>query len=239
MAKYWPAFFLPLTLGLLLLAFTKINHLFVKRNEGFSLHHIYSSLQERPEWNIAIEQDIKKVIPLLDQKFYYLKRGHQTYAFISADQKYVLKFYRFPSHMRKFSWATSPLSYFFGSSREETTRYNWRKLEDSFSSYKLAREELAEESGLLYVHLNPTKTLQQKVQLIDRLGKQYEIDLDRTHCILQRKGNLLFPLLEKFKYQNDRIGIQKVTSGLIQLIAKRIKKGIEDKDEVLHKNYGW
>jgi hypothetical protein len=176
---------------------------------------------------------------LLSQPFTYLDKGHQSVVFLSQDQKVVLKFYRFPSHLRCFNALNRPLSYRFSARRQKIKAYNLQKLKMSFESYRLCYDLLKEESGLLWLHLNKTNSLKKKIALIDRIGGRYEVDIDRTYCLLQKKADLIFPLLDALLQKKQKTEAKKVIQEILHLLVKSSQKGLLDKDAILDKNYGW
>ncbi len=212
-----------------LAALVILDHEFLKGNKKFSIRNIYSHLPFKEKWEVngAISEGI------LDQPYFYLARGHQSYAFVSQDNRYVLKFYRFPSHLRSFGWMSHP---FGGRKRRKIVDYNLQKLEISFQSYKLAFEQLQEACGLLYVHLNQTSNLKKRVHLVDHLGASYRVNLDQVPFLVQKKVSSFYPTLENLIRQGKG---KMAVANFFQLIDESCKKGISDKDPALEKNYGW
>lgn len=150
-------------------------------------------------------------INLFDQNYSYLASGAQVYAFASDDGKYVIKFFRM---------------------EEEE-----QNLPAIFNAYKLAYDELREESGLVYIHLNKTNCLQKKLCVIDRLGRTHVIDLDKTEFIVQEKAELIFTRLSKLL--GDKEATQKSVDAVLGLVQRRIEKGFADQDKAVSHNYGF
>lgn len=206
-----------------------LDHKFLKGNKNFSICNIYSQLPFKKSWEV----DAPLVEGVVDQPFFYLGRGHQTYAFVSQDNRYVIKFYHFPSHMRPFGWLNHP---FGGKRRKKVVDYNFQKLEDSFRSYKIAFDKLRESCGLLYLHLNQTSNLKKRVHLVDHLGSSYHINLDQVSFLLQKKVSPFFPTLERLIQSGKG---NTAIANFFELIEEHARKGISDKDPILEKNYGW
>ncbi|MGE5196465.1 MAG: hypothetical protein ACM3JI_03950 [Anaerolineae bacterium] len=220
----------------------KVDRFFWKHNDGFSIRMMMADLPYDEKWQTcAIPLKEKSFIEtLFKQPFHYLNKGHQTYVFESQDGQYVLKFYRFPSHLRPFSWLNHPFSYRFSEKRRKIKAYNLEKLSSSFHSYQLAFEKLRQESGLLFVHLNlKTNHFKQSLTLVDRLKQSYIVDPNDYIFILQKKASLLFPTLKKGLEEKDDRLIQSIVSGLFELIEASYKKEIVNLDPILEKNYGW
>ena len=184
-------------------------------------NHSFSPLQIDPE--------IKKV---LSQKFTYLGRGRQCFAFESEDKKTVLKFprtdiYRLPFYIRALA------------SQDEQQKMldekNGRKA-FIYDSFGLAQNELQEITGVLYTHLAPTEDTGDKLELIDSLGIKHLLPLNSSIFLIQEKHPLWTASfnLAKNKQEKDRI-----LNALIDAIVKRAKKGILNRDRSFLKNYGF
>jgi hypothetical protein len=217
------------------LSLIKLDRFFLKKNHGFCLHFIHGPLSHQSKWETAT------TVPehILNQKFFYLGKGSQTYVFESEDQKHVLKFYKFPSHMRRVGWLKHPFSYRLGEKRRKIKAHNEKKFQLSYDSYALAHKELLEETGVVYTHLNPSHFLHRNVMLVDKLGTPYKLGLDQCGFILQKKATSLFPFLTALLEKNDTMLGKKVVDSVIQLICTRCQKGIRDLDNMDHNNYGW
>lgn len=205
----------------------------LKANHGFCLHVIEAPIPSFPNPSLSFPQE------LFNQPFHYLGKGAQSFVFESEDKKTVLKFYRFPSHLRRFPWTHHPFGYLFSTSRKNIKEHNLKRLELSFHSFFLAADPLVDETGVLYVHLQPTTTLEQKVHLIDKLGYHYEIPLDPIAFVVQKRGESFLPRFKKeLKAGNQEICKQMLNS-LIHVIGQRSKHHITDLDNMDNDNYGW
>ena len=206
-----------------------------KANHGFSLHVIEAPIPSLPDLNpsLAFPRDV------FSHPFHYLGRGAQSFVFESQDQKTVLKFYRFPSHLRRFPWTHHPFGYLFSPTRKNIKEYNLRRLELSFHSFFLAATSLTQQTGVLYAHLQPTTDLHQKVHLIDNLGVQYELPLDTIAFIVQQRGVSFITHFKEQLAQNKLDICKKMLKGVIELIQNRCNLGITDLDNMDNDNYGW
>lgn len=227
-----------LTCGFIISGLYQIDRYFLKLNDGFCIRSLFGTLpadfQKQP-----LEPPPAIFKTIVDQPYTYLAKGHQSYVFMSQDQKYVIKFYRFPSHLRRFPFLNHPLSSHFSKKRQQIMAYNLEKLALSFNSYQIAYKKLSEETGTLWVHLQPTKDLQQLITLIDRTGCRYTLPLDSLFFVVQKKMELFFPALENLIEQGGLDASKQMIDSLIDLIMSRCEKGIQDTDPVLEKNYGW
>ncbi len=188
-----------------------------KETDGFAVCKICSDLIPRKEWEVSSSSDLEKegIRGILGQEYRYLAKGAQSYVFVSADGKYVLKFFRH-SHLR-----------------------DPEKLNKDFTSYKIAFEQMKEETGLVFLHLNKTNDLKQKVTIYDKLGIIHELDLDTMEFMLQKKATLIFTALtgwmENGEVDRAKLGI----TSLFKLLQLRCAKGIFDKDPDLKTNFGF
>lgn len=217
------------------LCLIRLDRLFLKRNHGFCLHYIEGKIPSNPAWNTTtpFPEDI------LSQRFHYLGKGSQTYVFESEDKKHVIKFYKFPSHMRKISWLKHPLAYRYEPKRLQIKDYNQKRIELSYNSFFLAHSQLQEETSVIYAHLSPTDHFHKKIILVDHLKAEYELPLGPMGFIVQKKAELLFPTLESIISKRDWQKGEKVVRSIIDVIISRCKKGITDLDSMIHNNYGW
>src|SRR5690242_11820477 len=126
-------------MGLLFIAtIANFDRFFFKRNNSFCLHFLYSSLPANPDWDLPMptSEETLHLDKILDQKFHYFAKGSRCFAFISDDQKYVIKFHRYPSHMRIFPHLTHFFSYRFNERRKKIREYNLKRIRVNFESYK-------------------------------------------------------------------------------------------------------
>ncbi len=164
----------------------------------------------------------------MDQPFSYLARGQQAYAFVSQDQKYVIKFLRLPKYRPSF-WA----SLFYGFEEREIHKKNglWQRCKESI---QLAENRLKEESALIYAHLEVTTDMQKSLDLIGPLGLRRKIDLDSFAFVIQKRARLIGPYL----LSQDEEGRKKILSSFVETISYRAHKNIRNKNRNGMKNLG-
>ncbi len=208
---------------------------FFKESHGFSLHVIESphlTLKD-PSPSLSFPQE------LFAQPFHYLAKGAQSFVFESQDKTTVIKFYRFPSHLRRFPWAHHPLGYLLSASRQTIKEHNVERLELSFHSFFLAEKHLERETAVLYVHNLPTKTLHQKVHLVDRLGFHYHLPLDPLAFVVQKRGVPFLPRFKELLSSGNVAECKEMLTSLIDVIQRRCALKITDLDNMDNDNYGW
>ncbi len=190
---------------------------------GFSIYKITLSLPPGPD---------KTPSGVLAQKFHFFAQGGQCFAFVSDDNKYVLKLLYAPfapDFLLKL-----PLPDFVRQKILKRAEFRAKKWRRDSQSYVLAHEELFEDSGLLAVHLGTSKNPALKTTIIDKLGIQHSLDLNKHAFILQKKAELLFPYIKKHNFEEAKLLLKE----LVDLLKSRMHKGIHDHDACLHKNIG-
>jgi hypothetical protein len=152
-----------ISLGLSLSILVGTIYLLNRNPPTFSLDKICSTFEPSRKWSIGElpEADSNQVCRILCQDFNYLGSGEECIAFLSSDGKYVLKFFRTrnltPKTWLKFIPLPGLEQYKFKKIDKRMIRHR-----ELFTSYKLAYEDLKEETGLIYIHLNKTKNLHAK-----------------------------------------------------------------------------
>ena len=217
------------------LALVAIERFCYVQTAGFRLGKIHSDFvyEGAP---IATEEKQE----VLAQPFRFLGSGVQCYAFLSQDGTTVLKVFK---HYHNFPiegfLKEVPLPPLFQRWRAHILERRKTRLESIFASCELAYSEWRKESGLLFIHLHPTKTLKQKLTLIDKLGIAHKIDLDQTAFILQKRVEMFSEKMERLRQNNDSEKIKECLASLVSLIQTRCEKGIENSDLRLERNIGF
>jgi hypothetical protein len=226
--------------GLILVA-VLLKKFCTSKTDGFALYKICSSLSYCPEWdaNPSSFQEDPDIVNIFDQPFQYLAKGAQSYVFASSDGKTVIKFFRI-YHLTPPLWLTAlslPLPwqpYKVGKMLEKR-----RELDKDFQSYKIAFQELKEETGLLYLHLNKTDHLKKRLTIYDKIGIAHKLDLDQMEFLVQKRATLVFPSIHQLVKTEGMDGAKEAISALVKLLARRCEKGIADKDPDLNTNFGF
>lgn len=211
-----------------------------QKTQGFRLYTILSNLPNDPRWEAdpLSEEEMADIQKRLDQPFTFLGRGGWCYAFLGADQKTVLKFYKHEhlclSHIVKdFHFGKlflkSPLL------KENSSYFQ----EFNFTSCMLLYRKAKERTGLIYVHLNKTKDLHPTVTLYDPLGVRHTVCLDETEFVLQEKAEPLFTHLDRLVDGNDLPRAKQAIDAMLNCLLELSQKGIKDLDQKLYENFGY
>lgn len=209
-------------------------------SDGFSVSKIENTFPITSEWQLAAPtaKEQKQLATICSQKFRYLGKGSQVYAFVSEDNQHVLKLFKC-YHLKPVDWiAKIPFPKSIAESRDAALAKRYKKIDDSLNSYKIASQHLKDECGLVLVEILPTKSINQEVELYDKLGRKHIINLGNYGFILQRRADLIYPKLSRWIAQGDMESAKKTIRSMIALIVQRSKKGIQDSDPDLHKNAG-
>ena len=205
--------------------------------DGFALVNIYAPKGDQAQW--INELPLNELENELNQPFYYLNSGSQSYVFRSEDGKTTLKFFKF-QHMRIPPLIDIlPLTGTLAEKRELKRQKKWNVLARTLNSYKLAFEQLQDETGLLFIHLAPSSHLNKKVTIYDKIGKKHVIDLDSVEFVLQKKAVLVYETIDLWMAHDASEKAKKGIHDLLQIALKRCKKGIIDKDPDFSTNFGF
>jgi hypothetical protein len=203
--------------------------LYQNKSFGFSPARITSDFAYNPDWAIEEPRDLAPLKSIFDQKFKFLAVGSQSYAFVSQDEKYVIKFFIMKHQIPRISDLWHP----------EKVEYRKENLFSIFKAHKLAFDELKQDTGLIYIHLNKTQDLQTQLQVVDRFGRTHRIDLDRTEFIIQEKAELIFTHLKKLLDKGDKAEVEKCIQATLAIVKRRMDRGISDHDKAVKHNYGF
>lgn len=196
----------------------------------------FESPWQLPELN---SQEREQLAAILDQKFSYLGKGAQCYAFASEDGQYVLKFFKFkhlkPHFLVDMLPSIPPLNNF----KETTAKRKERKLLSVFDGYDLAYRENREGSQILYLHLIPSDNLHKKVTVVDKIGLKMAINLDDVVFLVQRKGETMRTRLQRLLGQNDIQQAKRSIAAILEMYIGEYNKGIYDRDHGVMHNSGF
>ncbi len=231
------------------------------KTHGFCLQRILANdLPSTPKWETSplSSEENALVGDLLSQPYRMIGAGSECFAFASEDGTAVIKFFKL-DHFRPIylhrgifledrsdycgTLSDHPLTklslpYPFGPALKRFLGIREFRIQRSLSSIHLAHEHLKEETGLIYLHLNPTDHLQKQLTLYDSCGIAHQVDLDKTKFFLQKRA---VPLERHFaaliKTRAEEKAKQSIDS-YIQLIKDRCQKGFADRD-IINRNFGY
>ena len=238
MKKKTLVYFLPLAL-FLTFSFT-IYFSFIKRTKGFCVKKIISSHPYYSLWDIGppTPEQITLLDHLSTQSFYLFGSGAQCYAFVSEDGDYVIKFFKQKHMCVKSLVDLLPLPFPLKSMRNEKINRRLFLRKKSFSNFRFAYENFQEETGLLFLHLNPTKYLKKKILFYDLHGKSFRLDLDKMEFVIQKRVELLLPKIKHLMTKGKTEKAKTLITSILDHLEKRSIQGIGDNDSNCKNNLG-
>lgn len=229
-----------LRITLVLLALFVGMRLYFRLTDDFRIGNIQYEMPYHPEWEIPAlsEKDQLSLDNILKQKFHYVGKGAQSYVFASDDQLYVIKFFKF-KHLRP-AWFVDILPDIspFSAYKQKVAARKHRKLYGVFSGYKLAYDVDKDNSGLIFIQLNPSKK-HQEITLIDKIGLKRTVDLGEVVYIVQQKGVTLRTALGELLDKGDISTAKSRIGQIFDLYISEYSKGIYDHDHGVMQNAGF
>lgn len=181
-----------------------------KLTQGFRLVKLRCDFPANSEWDFALPSSLHAI---LSQPFHYLGKGSQSYVFESADKQYVVKLFRFDR------------------------KHQLEKYLHLFEACKIAYEHLREETGLIYVHLNPTAIDFPIFRGKDAMGRRIQIPLNQARFVVQKRGHNLEEVLRDARH-NPQVMRNRLKQ-FFDLLQARAAKGVFNKDPSLKRNFGF
>jgi hypothetical protein len=227
----------------LLFVFTAGGHVFyLYTHRQFGPKDFYHPFILGLKETLSPDEEIKKqAVKILGQPFTYLSYGGQMTVYQSQDKKYVIKFFN-PRSVIKENWFHQFAKLRRFNSLKWITNTYFRKqqrLKKYFLRYEMAFKDLKDETGLIYVHLDPSTCLAQSLDIIDKEGSLHHIGLDASPFVLQKKVELTMDHLDRLLKNGDVLGAQKSVEQIYELFFSRAQKGYTDRLQTLYKNYGF
>ncbi len=218
-----------------------IGRLYYYLTDDFRISNISNDYISKKEWEVPALTTIdqSKLDEILQQRFSYIGKGVQSYAFSSEDGKYVIKFFKF-KHLRPsplLSWlpAWTP----FNNYRDKKMEKIEKKMAGVFEGYHLAYMKHKSECGLVFLHLNPTKGLYPSLAVTDKLGRTQLIELDTVPFVVQVKAKTMRTVLHEL-LENNEIELAKLRiTEIFDLYLSEYLKGIYDHDHGIMHNAGF
>jgi hypothetical protein len=190
--------------------------------------------------SISLDQ-IQSISSILDQKFYYLDRGKQMYAFESEDHEYVIKFFSPRQFIREETFSEwkrlkriLSLKWFSNAFIHKNKR-----LSNLANIYYLAFEHLRDLSGIVYLHVNSSTVIDKKLYVVDQFAKTTVMDLRYCPFVLQKKATLATKHFNQLLKDGQIDDLISSIESLSDLFIVRAKKGFTDRIQALHNNYGF
>lgn len=194
------------------------------------------SFQEEILPNTKLSSDqLKQMDQILDQPFYFIGSGVQCYAFISQDQKVILKFFKHHHLGPSTRWLQKfPVPF-----KAKIIANREKRMRQLFKSSQIAYDSLREETGLFYLHISPTKGRHHSISIFDKIGVRHQVNLDETPFVLQKRARLFPETLNALFSKQDLCGAKEALRSLMKLTSTYVDKGVKSKDCKIDKNFGF
>lgn len=186
---------------------------FAKRfTQGFRVAKLHLDFPFQPLWEIDPNPAVHAI---LQQNYTFIGKGAQSYVFESEDGIYVIKLFRF----------------------DQLSRHYPDKILHLFNACKMAYDHLRDETGLIYIHLNPTPMNLPFLHCKDAVCRTYKFPLDNCRFALQKKASPFRQTLQAA--HGDSIAMKKRLDQFLALLQARTAKGIINSDPNLSRNFGF
>lgn len=212
------------------------------QTDGFSVAKVQSDRPYADKWRVAEPplEEQQKIVKILSQPFHYLGGGGQCFAFASEDGQYVIKFFKHRFYKLDEILLQLPLPHHrLDQMRKKRIHRIASKIERDCSSYKLAYEEIPEETGLIYLHLHPKEGFNQSVTIVDKLGITHLLSLNSMAFILQKRAEPIDLYLKRLMEAGEAITASQAIHKVVETIAACAKKEIVDDDPAIYRNFGF
>jgi hypothetical protein len=183
-----------------------------------------SLFNEKWECRPLTSQEELETSKAMAQSYRYLGSGGQCYAFVSEDDKYVIKFFKQKAFVPSFWW------------RQKKSQ---EKQHAVFTAFKMSFDHLPKETGMLYVHLNKTSHLGKEISFSDHKGDVHPLYLDDLAFVLQKKAEGFCTRIDTLMQRSNTQGAKAAIGKLVELHGSLYKKGYCNRDPDLCSNCGY
>jgi len=163
-----------------------------------------------------------EALAILTQPFFYLDSGKQSFAFVSGDGQYVLKFF---DRSRLRQWSDHTLAH--------------ARMEQAVHGYVTAALYDSDHVGLLYLHATSRGHNLPTIPLTDRFGWTHRIDLNAVPFILQKKAVPTRLVISAYLDRGEGVAAQRALDALMAMYADEHTRGVYDTDRNLLYNTGF
>ncbi len=233
-----------LFVGIILLGFLAYRvHHFEDKLEGiarparlFNPSTIISHFANSPEWDVKISPHHDRFFYVVtQQQLNWLGRGAQAYAFETGDGKFVVKFFQI-GRIKEDDVEKGFIGELFSKESKEKRKQRLEHRREIFSSSKMCYEELPEETGIIYVHLNRTEDKIKGIKLVDRYGQSHRIRGDDACFVVQKKAKYLIQTISAHMDNGEFEAACARIDQIINLLYSVARKGFTDGDDALIRN---
>lgn len=146
------------------------------------------------DWPHAADWDAgdppHEIVYIFQKPFSYLAKGKQSYVFLSADGRYVLKLFRFNQSKIEIGKRISDIIHGLrGRGEREKEKTLLFRIRQTFESASLAYRLAQQQTGVVWAHLNLNANKLNAFIVKDRLGKSHLVDPGRFRFVIQKRAN--------------------------------------------------
>jgi hypothetical protein len=212
-----------------------------KLTRGFRAANITKASSFDSRWQplgTSYLEDPLEIEKALSSPFYFLDTGGSAYVFRSADNKYVIKFFK-AHRLCPPKWTSSKLmtSLIPLGAQHVINRKEYQKTLQ-FSSYRLSLDTIPHQTGVVYLHLNPTTHHKKTITLYDNIGVKHTVSADETAFVMQKKAIRFAPYFKKLLAKNEMEEAKALLTTFAGFLKERADKGIRDGDITPRNNLG-
>lgn len=220
--------------------------LYLKQNGGFATWKIPAIALEEKALNLPSEELIQSIAPsheeiqkVLSQKFTFLGRGGQSFAFIGEDDETVLKIFKNYRYKNYDILHHLPVPNYIQELINTGMEVRHFKLNRFYKGCVIAAYEIPEETQVSYIHIFPSNNLNIQLELKDPLGFTHHIDADSIQFLLQKKLKVADDVAKELIEKGDEEGFYKMLLATEKMMHARFLHGIVDSDFAFDKNVGF
>ncbi len=224
-----------------LLATSFIYFNYIKRTKGFCVQKILSRHSYNSNWDVGspTQKQLTLLSHLSTQTFHLLGSGKDTYAFVSANGQYVIKFFK-QKHMNCHSFLDLlPLPRQFRLIRNEICNRHCYLRKKMYSSFVLTYAQLQKETGILFLHLNKTNYIKKKFRFLDQHDELIHLNMDTMEFLIQRRARPLFSTIDNMMKERDFGGAKRTIDQILLHVTDLSLRGIGSADIDCRKNLGY
>jgi hypothetical protein len=179
----------------------------ITRIQPFSPDLLVTCLEEK-----EVPLNFPQLQEIVKEPLQYLSNGNEAVAFVSADDKYVLKFF-FTKHFfnRVHYKPKDRIRQILG------PRFRVEKAHAALRRYEQGLANLPEETAMLAVHHYRSPEILPVCTLKDREGKMFSVDLNNVAFVVQRKCRIL----SKIEFAKEQENLDPKFQDLFSSIANK------------------
>lgn len=225
----------------LLLCFWGAGRAYYALTDGFSPSNLEPAYCYRPSEDLpTLSDEAKELVErLLSSEFVYLGKGCQSYVFASEKEPYVLKLVKHHRFRTKPWLDMAAFLPVFDRYKRQRQAHKEKKMRVLLDGWATAYSHLSEETGVVWSYLGQESPLALKAVIKDKNGRRFEIDLQKTQFLLQRRvEEMLCPHLRDLLQENRLEEGKAVIDRLLAMIVGEYARGFADYDHAVMQNTG-